>query len=222
MSIITISREVGSEGSLIAQKVAEALGYHFADKGMIARVLKQYGLVEFDQEYDSIPTFWDRLNAQREQRRDLIVNMLNRVVLALAQHGHVVILGRGSFAVLRGFTDVLNVRVQAPLPLRVERVMRRENIADSSQAEALVKEGDRVRVAFIESFYGVRPDAAGVFDLVIDTGKISSDLATTWLIEATRALDRASHHECTIAAIQVDSLLASVVAAELKCEGRPR
>ena len=29
MSVITISREFGSEGDAIAQKVAQALGYHF-------------------------------------------------------------------------------------------------------------------------------------------------------------------------------------------------
>ncbi len=38
MSVITIPRELGSEGSYIAEKVAQALGYHFADKKTLEEV----------------------------------------------------------------------------------------------------------------------------------------------------------------------------------------
>ena len=51
MSVITISREFGSEGDRIAQKVAQTLDYHFVDQKFIGTILGQYGYVEFDKEY---------------------------------------------------------------------------------------------------------------------------------------------------------------------------
>jgi hypothetical protein len=37
--------------------VAKELGYHFADKQSIERILDQYGLVDFPKEYESPPGF---------------------------------------------------------------------------------------------------------------------------------------------------------------------
>jgi cytidylate kinase len=43
MTVITISREIGSGGGDIAKQVADSLDYHFVDKKMIERVLMEYG-----------------------------------------------------------------------------------------------------------------------------------------------------------------------------------
>ena len=94
----------------------------------------------------------------------------------------------GSFAALNGFWDVLNVRIQAPLALRVKRVMQDRKITNWDKAEALVKESDKARSAFIQSWYGVRWDAADNYDVVIDTSKITPDLAVSWLVAAHHVL----------------------------------
>lgn len=186
MSVITISREFGSEGDTIAQKAAQTLGYHFVDRKFIGTILGQYGYVEFDKEYESLPTFWERFDAQRDKQRDLMVNMLNQVIQAVAQHGNVVILGRSGFEVLGGFADVFHVRLQAPLPVRVGRVMEQQKLT-FDEAETLVKETDKVRVAFVEEFYRVSWGDIHAFDLVINTGKISPDLAAIWVVDAAKS-----------------------------------
>ena len=216
MTVITISREFGSGGIVIAQKVSKTLGYHLVDKEFIGEVLSQYGLVEFDKEYDSLPSFWEKFDAQREARRDMMVKMLNRVVRAVAHHGNVVILGRSGFVILEKYIDVLHVRVKAPFYFRVRRVMRKQNIT-AYQAEDMVKQGDRVRTAFIKSFYGVEKDMTRPFDLLINTAKISHALASDWIITAAKALS-AQEIESTVdttASIEVESILATAVAEKL-------
>lgn len=214
MAVVTISREYGSAGSLIARQVAQALGYHFVNKKIIEDVLIQYGYVEFRQEYDSVPGFW----AAFDLRRAEMMNMLNRVIQALAHHNNVVILGRGSFIVLPGLANVLNVRIQAPLPVRLERVMVQEKIADRASAEAIVRENDRLRSSFIESLYGVKWDTAGAFDLVIDTGKIAPEMAVKWVVEETRSLSAALPDKApTTNRLHVDSILVAAVEDVLKC-----
>jgi len=204
---------MGSQGRYIAERAAQSLGYHFVDKRTIEEILSQYGFADFRQEYDAASSFWTRFDSHRAD----MMKMLDRVVQILARRGDVVILGRGSFAVLGGLADVLNVRIQAPLPLRVKRVMARQKISEPDVAEAAVKESDSLRAHFIESFYKVRWDTAKNFDLVIDTGKVPPELAITWLVETVKALNgRQGDAERTTSTLEEDRILANVVAEVLE------
>ena len=216
MSVITISREFGSEGDRIAHQAAEALGYPLVDQKFIGTILGQYGYVEFDKEYANLPTFWERFDAQREKERDVMVDMLNRVIRAVAHHGNVVILGRSGFEVLSGFADVLHVRLQAPVPARVQRVMTQQNLS-LEEAEALVKQTDKVRVAFVEEFYRVAWNSIHAFDLVINTGKISPDLATEMIVNAARQIEiTLKTDKPRLASIEVERIMAEAVAEMLQ------
>ena len=218
MAVITISREIYSEGSYIGEKVAEALGYHFVDKSTIEKVFAEHSIVQFREVYESVPGFWARF----DDMRTTTIRFLKQAILALARHGQMVIVGRGAFAVLGGFADVLNVRVQAPFPVRVRRAMEKEKITESDRAEALLKEGDEMRDAFVKSFYDIRWEdaaAASAFDLVIDTGKVPPDLAVTWLVEALKVLkQRETHDTPTTDAIEINADLASTVSEVLGCQ----
>lgn len=213
MAIVTISREFGSGGSEIAANVARSLGFHFADKDMIGNILSQYGFIRFGQEYDALPGFWSRFDSHRKE----LVLMLNRAIFALAAHGNFVILGRGSFALLAGYDDVLNVRTQAPLPVRVKRVAQRNNISLSS-AEDMVNENDRVRSQFIELSYNVRWDSTTHFDLVIDTSKVTEKSAARWINESTMNLvDVGEAARLSTAEIDVSPVLANVISQTFNC-----
>jgi cytidylate kinase len=95
--------------------------------------------------------------------------------------------------------------------------MAQQTIA-ATQAEALVKESDRVRATFVEEFCKASWEACSAFDLVINTGKISPDLAVAWIIKAMSDLEKRADSEATTATIQVDSILASAVSDELGCQ----
>ena len=139
MSVITISREFGSVGDDFGEGVAKALGYHCVCKDEIVALLSQYGMVEFDREYETQPGFWESFKPLRNQRRHEMVAMLNQVVQAVAQHGNIVIQGRSGFAVLADYADVLHVRLQAPPAVRIERVAAQQQMT-AEQAAAVVKE----------------------------------------------------------------------------------
>lgn len=217
MAVVTISREFGSDGDETAQQVARALNYHLVGKELIAALLSEYGLVEFDKEYERLPSFWERFNAQREQRRQQIVQMLNQIVPALARHGNVVIVGRSGFAMLQGYADVLSLRVQAPLAARVAHVMAEQGLS-AEEAEAAILGGDKGRAAFIEAFYGLRWDDATAFDLVVNTGKIARAVAVNCVVEAVNALSAGdTAHSPTCDSIEVDPILAKAVNDALDC-----
>ncbi len=216
MAVVTISREIYSEGSLIGEGVAEALGYHFVAKEGIEKVFLEHGLVEFKRVYDSAAGFWSRY----DDMRTTTIEFLKQVIMALASHGNMVIAGRGAFAVLSGFGDVLNVRVQAPFHVRVQRAMEKEKIQEAHKAEAFLRASDRARDTFVECFYNVRAEdtASSAFDLVINTGKVPPDMATAWVVEALKALQRKEGGaDPTTKTIKVDRELAGTVSDVLGC-----
>jgi cytidylate kinase len=209
MTTITISREFGSEGVKIAQRVAETLGYTLVDKRILESVFRRYGLTKFGDLYSSAPSFWDLANANNL----LIVSMLNETMEALAHRGQMVILGRGGFASLNEYADVLNVRIQAPFPDRVERIMTRENIPDRQKAEAQVREDDKARQKFVKMFYNKEWNVETYFNLVIDTSTVSIEMAVDWIIEAARSLEQKDFAGGTLTAQQakVDPVLLDAI-----------
>ena len=156
MKTIAISRLIGSEAAKIAQRVTEALGYTMVNKNVLEAIFRQYGLEKFGELYTSPPNVWDLANA----RNLLIVSMLNDTMEALAHRGDMLILGRGGYASLSKYADVLNVRLQAPFSVRVERVMARENIPNRLRAEQRVKADDTARQKFVSRFYNQEWDNA--------------------------------------------------------------
>lgn len=221
MKVVTISREFGSGGDLLAERVAQSLGYHLVDKEFISKVLCQYGLAEFDLEYEKQPGFWEGFDTEKAERRETMVRTLNQVVRMVARHGNVVILGRSGYAILSGLADVLHVRLQAPLEDRIEMIGAEQGIS-AEDASVLVKEKDRIRTTFIESFYRVPWNAPHAFDIAINTAMVPIDVATGWVIEAAKLPGRKPANQPTTSQIEIEPVMMQTVTERLNCTAEHR
>jgi len=111
----------------------------------------------------------------------------------------------------------LNVRIQAPVTIRARRLMEAQNIAEFEKAQALVEESDELRGAFIQSWYRTHWDAANAFDLVINTGKTSPELAVKWILEANQAMaEHGSEGGPSTRDLPTDTILAETVSDALE------
>ena len=119
MAVITISRLVGSRGTLIGKEVAKRMGYSYVDRELIEEIMEQYGAIEFREIYDTKLSIWDRYSSFTNE----ILNFYKKVMLAIAKAGNVVIVGRGSFVSLGRYADILDVMVYAPLDARIKAIM---------------------------------------------------------------------------------------------------
>ena len=214
MAVITIFRQVGARGRYVAANLARTLDYNFSDYQNVERILLRYGYSQVRDVYETVPDFWDRFT-KKGPERDKINSLLRLVTRAEAQHGNVVMLGRGCFAALQGLSDVLNVRIKASVAVRIERVMEEQQMTRSAAA-AFVDEKDRLVAEFVKTSYGVSPDDPTVFDLVIDTAKIDPDAAVQWLAEAAGSLMCDPEKAPCAGGLQVDPVIADAVRQEFE------
>nr|WP_321296115.1 cytidylate kinase-like family protein [uncultured Sphaerochaeta sp.] len=208
MGVITISRQIGSEGTLIAKHVAEQLGLSFVDKEDIEKVMHAYGFSAFEEVYDAKPSFWERF----DQSRYHTVDFLLTVMRAFAKVGNVVLLGRGGFGLFQGYTDILNVRIKAPLEVRIERKQKEYGGTDEVAKRALF-ERELVRTSFVQSDLQYNQNDASLFDLVIDTGIVPPDTATLWVADAYQQLMKHPRMDAKRirADLEVDDILLKLV-----------
>jgi len=212
MSVITISREAGSLGTDIAQAVAASLSYRLVSKETLGALLAKYGLVGFNKVYDTAPDFWEGFSSRKVDERATMIAMMNRAILAIAKHGNVIIVGRGGYVALSGYADVLNVRLQAPIEFRAKAAMSEFGVPDLASAERDIRDRDRVRALFMETFYGIKAESVSAFDLAINISKVPKDLAAEWIVAAAKAMDNAPAGSGKLARnLEVDTVLDEAV-----------
>lgn len=185
MAVITISREFGNNGDKVAEGVSQALNMPIVDKETMSTLLSQYGMVSFKEFYDTDHSFMDRFFGVNED----YVKLLNQAIQTYARQDNLIIMGRGGFAVLQGFCNVINILIKTPFDKRVKNVMEDQGIADLDEAEKLVEQHDRIRMGFLQSYYGIKSDDASKFDLVIDTSIVPVEMAVRWISEMAHHLD---------------------------------
>ena len=181
MSVVTISRELGSLGTEIARAVAEKLNYEYIDKEKIAQALANLGLSALTVEKfdEKKPPFWDSMQIQRKK----FSHLLQAVITDFAKNGNVVIVGRGGQVILRGLPGVLHVRVMAPFEGRVLRILGQEKM-DEKQASRALRRSDRDSAGFLRSIFDVDWNDSCLYDLVINTREISLETGRQLIIEA--------------------------------------
>ena len=150
--IITISREFGSGGRFIGERLAKELGYDFYDKEIITEVAKQTGLSEkyIAERGEYAPknnifsySFIGR-DAQGSSIDDYIYNVQQNIICDIAQKGNCVIVGRCADYILRDREDVLNIFIHGNEPEKCKRIM--ELYAKTEKdALTLMKETDKKR-----------------------------------------------------------------------------
>ena len=175
MAIITISRQIGSGGDEIAARLAKELRFTLVDHTLLVELVKGQGLSKSDFEALDEEEFGEE---QRNREQDQVyVDLLPSLITELATEKNLVLLGRGSQCIFRGFPGAMHVRVVAGAKERARRLMDERGIEEHS-AVRLVEESDETRRRFIQYHYGEDIDDAAHYDLVMNTDRLSVETAT--------------------------------------------
>jgi cytidylate kinase len=102
-----------------------------------------------------------------------LIEIFKGVVCRLACEGRTIIVGRSAGVILKDLPNRLNIRLEAPLEWRTNRIMQ---LKDFSKEEAVryVKDMDEKRDSFIEKIIG-RKAENNDFDIIFNYASLQDD-----------------------------------------------
>jgi cytidylate kinase len=186
---VTISRQMGSLGTLVAQAVAELLRYRHVRHELILAASQRSGTPEMLLAFVDDLGLLDVCPSPESclAFRTIIAELMGEYAAA----GAVVIVGRAGQVILKDHPTSLHVRLIAPLPIRVERVASAQGISLAA-ARAQIKASDRSRQTYLRRFYEARWDDSALYHLVLNTAHYSPDQAARLIQAALQELHRAA------------------------------
>ena len=219
MAIITISRGSASGGHMLAQGLAEKMGYKQISREDILQSASKYG-VSAEKLQEALlkpPGFWERF--QHERKRYLC--FVQAALCEHAKNGRVIYHGNAGHILLSGIKHVLCVRIIAPLAFRIHMLMERENF-DHDEAVRYIEKMDRQRKDWTLFLYGVDWLDPSLYDLTINlttldiAGAVDIVAATAGrqvfqpTPESKKAMDDLYLASCVRSALAADHRTASI------------
>ena len=173
MPVIALTQGMGSLAQDIAEQLAKELqiatlqhevGERVADKMHVSKSL-------INRLRQGKAGTLERLTADRES----MALYSAEEVLEAAARGNVVLRGWGATCLLRPVPHVPCVRIMRPLAQRVQWLMAELDTDDAGLAEAEILRSDRANSARMHEQFGVNWGDPVLFDLVLNTDRLSVD-----------------------------------------------
>jgi cytidylate kinase len=195
--VITLEREYGSGGGVIAEKVAKRLGWKLWDQDLTEEIARRLDCdcraVEQHEERRD-PAYYRLFKAfmrgshegvqvaarMKMVDADCIREVVQKILPGIADAGNCVIVGRGSAYYLGPRPDAFHVFIYAPFQERVRRL----RAAGKSEKEAaeLAETVDRDRANFIEKYFKVEWPGRHRFHLMVNSG-MGEDVAVEVILD---------------------------------------
>lgn len=179
--VVTISREYGSGGREIGEKLAQALGFSFYDKDLLKLIAEKSGIKEeilkkADEEAAN-PLFapYYPPHIDPGSLNDRVFKMQAELIKEKAATENCVIVGRCGNYILDDMENAVHVFIYADQEERIDRIMKRHNLEDREMAEKLVKKTDKHRRGYYQFYTELKWGRAEGYDIMIDSGLLGID-----------------------------------------------
>jgi cytidylate kinase len=206
IQVITVEREFGSGGGVIAAKLATRLGWTLWDQLLTDEIARRMDCVsrEVAEREERTDPMYYRLfkaflrgsfegNAHLPRLRladaDCVREMAQQVVLEVGNTGSAVIVGRGSAHYLTNRKDVFHVFIYGSLGDKVKRL----EATGRSEKDALesAETVDRDRAAFIKRYFGLEWPSRQLFHLMLNSA-LGDDVVVDTIVNAAGVADAGS------------------------------
>jgi len=174
MTVIAMTREIGSHGSEVAAGVAAALGLEIINSEIVVpHVAETLGVEQSAvQRYlNGKASFFDRWQIDT---RKLSQHTLDQI-LNLALKDNVLIRGWGAAALFQGIRGTICVRVCAPMALRVRVMMERLGVKDAETIQQEIEGFDAGHSRAMRAAFNFDWNDALLYHMVLNTARMPID-----------------------------------------------
>ncbi len=171
MSVVAVSETIGSLGNEIGHRVAQARGYEFADREIIAKAAERFheGIGELTHVTEEKPTLWERFTDTQHR----YMTYVEAIVYEMAARDDVVLIGRAATILLRGITPAVRVRISAPEDVRAARIHQEQGLTQDAALD-WVRQSDHERASRVKFLYHVDWDDPLLYDLVLNSERLTA------------------------------------------------
>ena len=185
--IISVGREFGSGGHVIAEKLAEVFGIPLYDNNLLCHIAEEK---EMDHEsikkYDEKPKnkfLYRKVSGYSSSPEENIANMQFDYIRKMAEEGKsFVIVGRCAETKLRDFPALISVFVLGRKDEKIRRVMEKFNLDEDSAKQLMQKEDWKKKTYHNYYCKGKWGDARN-YDLTVDSGRLGVDGTVDFLTD---------------------------------------
>jgi len=169
--VLTLSRELGAGETQFAAALAERLKMQVHDRELLEQEAVRLGVPEAEiEKIDERPaSIFQRFRPGSIYQR--YIEALKQIVEQLAERGDVILVGRAGNCILRDDPRALHVRLVAPMPVRLRRVMEYRWVREGA-AKKLVAESDTQRRSFYEGYFGVDWASPLEYHITVNSGRL--------------------------------------------------
>jgi cytidylate kinase len=187
MTVIAMTREIGSHGSEVAAGVAVALGLEIINSEIVVpHVAGSLGVEQSAvQRYlDGKASLFDRWQIDTRKLSQYTLDQ----ILNLALKDNVLIRGWGAAALFQGIRGVICVRVCAPMAVRVRVMMERLGVKDADAIQQEIERFDTGHSRAMRAAFNFDWTDALMYDIVLNSARVTTD-------DCVKAVcDLARHH----------------------------
>jgi cytidylate kinase len=191
LPVITVSMEPGSGGSVMAQKIAERLGFSYFHRDIVEEISKTAKIRSTvvntleKERLSGVKDFISSLIEDHYIHPDTYLKHLLEVISTIGNHGRAVIVGRGANFILPA-EDIFSVRVIAPKEMRVRNVALEYRVTSEESKRRVIRRESR-RKAFVRHSFNVDITNPIHYNMTINTGKMSIAASVEAVIAAVMA-----------------------------------
>lgn len=202
--IITVEREYGAGGSLVAAELAHRKGWQLLDQqltGEIARLasVDDKVVARCDEKCDTLmhrlaKVFWrgsyERALPISDDKifdTDMMVNLAHCIIEQKAKEGQCVIVGRGGPYILRNRPDTFRVFIYGSRDEKIKRMVRLK--MSEKEAIEMVDTIDQERAAFVRKYFNLEWPSRWLYHLMLNSDQ-GIEYVTEIILSTMDALER--------------------------------
>ncbi|MGN0389520.1 MAG: AAA family ATPase [Wujia sp.] len=189
-TIISIGREFGSGGHVIAELLSESLGLPLYDRNILSEIEKEKGnsYEEYHAYDEKAPNpFLTRIvHGQTNSVEKIVAELQFDFLRQKAKEGEsFIVLGRCAEEVLRGTKGLISIFLLADRDAKVKRVMEKFDL-DENEAIAKMKRHDRKRKYYHNTYASGKWGDSRTYDLCINTSRLGLEKTAEELVNYIR------------------------------------
>ncbi len=194
ISVITISREPGSGGNILGERLSQQLQFDLFYQEFVHQMAENAHvsvrlLETLDEKGASVLEEWiSSLVDKRHLWPDRYLQHLMKIIGTIGKHGRAVIVGRGANFVLPPEKRI-SLRVISPLETRIRNVSQAFGAA-AAEAKSRILKTESDRKAFIKKYFNEDIQNPLNYDVIINTEDLSVDDAVNAVIGTLGHLSR--------------------------------